>query len=106
MSSDSSVGFEVDGVPNTSQVDKQLWQLAETYTPTENNRAFAQGLLDIGATVCKPKHPECEACCFKPSCIAFSKKRVHELPAPKPKKDPSDSGRTIFMDRKKWETTA
>ncbi|WP_073603600.1 A/G-specific adenine glycosylase [Vibrio aerogenes] len=78
--------FAIDGVPNTSRVDKKLWQLAEDYTPHEQNRTFAQGLLDLGATVCKPKQPGCTVCCLQDSCLALQHDRVHELPTPKPRK--------------------
>ncbi|MGI2144019.1 hypothetical protein ACRN9S_07020 [Shewanella frigidimarina] len=61
--------FGIEGVLGTLTVDKQLWNTAETYTPTINNRQYAQGLLDMGATLCKPKSPDCEACSFTNSCI-------------------------------------
>ena len=52
--------FGIEGVPGTTQVDKRLWALAEQYTPQQQNRTFAQGLLDLGATICKPQNPQCQ----------------------------------------------
>lgn len=78
--------FGIEGVPGTTQVDKQLWALAEVYTPYTNNRSFAQGLLDMGATVCKPQNPSCESCPLQPDCNAFHTHRTAELPTPKEKK--------------------
>lgn len=93
--------FGVDGVPGTSKVDKQLWGLAETFTPTRNNRSFAQGLLDMGATVCKPKSPNCLECDFQESCLAFKSDRVDELPTPKPKKNvPTRAGQFLWIESK------
>lgn len=78
--------FEIEGVPTQSKVDKKIWQLSEDLTPNENNRQFAQGLLDIGSQVCKPKAPLCEACPFENKCAAKASGRQLELPTKKPKK--------------------
>ncbi|RUO18375.1 A/G-specific adenine glycosylase [Aliidiomarina haloalkalitolerans] len=78
--------FAIAGAPLSSAVNKQLWQLAEQFTPQNNNRAFAQGLLDLGATVCTPKKPNCNDCPLQSNCIAFQQSRVDEFPNPKPKK--------------------
>ncbi|WP_330961965.1 A/G-specific adenine glycosylase [Photobacterium sp. 53610] len=91
--------FGIEGVPGTTQVDKQLWQYAEQFTPQQHNRAFAQGLLDMGATVCKPKSPVCDDCSFQDSCVAFRTNRVAELPTPKPKKIvPTRSGQFLWIE--------
>ncbi|MDW6001985.1 A/G-specific adenine glycosylase [Vibrio mangrovi] len=91
--------FAIDGIPGTTQVDKQLWQLAETFTPETNNRSFAQGLLDIGAMVCKPKNPACEQCCFRAECLALKQSRVQDLPTPKPKKViPTKAGQFLWIE--------
>ncbi|RTE87716.1 MULTISPECIES: A/G-specific adenine glycosylase [Gammaproteobacteria] len=78
--------FAIEGVPTQSKVDKQLWDISERLTPTENNRVFAQGLLDIGAEVCKPKNPQCTNCPFSSDCEARLTGRELELPTKKPKK--------------------
>lgn len=78
--------FGIEGQPLSSKVDKQLWALAEELTPEQNNRAFAQGLLDLGATLCKPRNPDCHRCPFASHCVAHQSGREHELPTPKPKK--------------------
>lgn len=91
--------FGIEGVPGTSKVDRQLWQLAETYTPQQHNRAFAQGLLDMGATHCKPKKPLCEDCAFIDCCAAFLSQRVDQLPTAKPKKViPTKPGHFLWVE--------
>lgn len=79
--------FAIDGDPASTAVTKQLWQLAEDLTPQQQNRAFAQGLLDLGATLCTPKTPDCPRCPFLDTCMAFQQDRIDELPPPKQKKD-------------------
>jgi A/G-specific adenine glycosylase len=91
--------FGIEGIPGTTPVDKTLWHLAETYTPLQNNRAFAQGLLDIGAIVCQPKNPNCDRCCFNQTCYAFNHNRTQELPTPKPKKTlPTRAGQFLWIE--------
>ena len=90
--------FGIEGVPGTTLVDKALWQRAETYTPNTENRAFAQGLLDMGATICKPQNPDCQNCPLIDSCFAFQHQQIEHLPTPKPKKTiPTKQGQFIWL---------
>lgn len=90
--------FAIDGEPMSSRVSKQLWQFAEQLTPRHQNRAFAQGLLDLGATVCTPKKPSCRDCPLQNNCLALAQNRVDELPNPKPKKNiPLRQGHFIWQ---------
>ncbi|HSP35904.1 MAG TPA: hypothetical protein VLU46_16445, partial [Thermoanaerobaculia bacterium] len=45
-------------------------------------RAFNQGLMEIGALVCKPRNPECASCPLTRDCFAF----VHQLAGSLPRK--------------------
>lgn len=83
--------FALDGIPNTPALEKQLWAKAELLTPNHQQahpdcRAFAQGLLDLGATVCKPRQPLCELCPLAGHCQALAQNRIASLPNAKPKK--------------------
>lgn len=92
--------FGVEGVPSTSKVDKALWQLAEDYTPNQNNRRFAQGLLDLGATLCTARNPKCTECPLANHCVALHTGRVSELPTAKPKKTiPKRTGHFLWLQK-------
>lgn len=78
--------FAIEGEPSQTHIQKQLWSLAETLTPTSDNRNFAQGLLDLGATLCTPKNPDCARCPFNADCQALVQNKVSKLPTRKPKK--------------------
>lgn len=58
--------------PQTSAtaLQRQLWHLAETLLPVQNVAAYTQGLMDLGATVCKPRNPACTQCPFGADCQA------------------------------------
>lgn len=89
--------FGIAGDLASSALNKQLWQLAERYTPTQNNRSYAQGLLDLGATVCKPRQPNCNLCPLQETCNALATDRVDTLPTAKKKKQiPTKQGYFLF----------
>ena len=49
-----------------SRNEKQLWEFAQQLCPTQNLQEamprYTQGLMDLGATVCLPRKPECGRC--------------------------------------------
>jgi A/G-specific adenine glycosylase len=76
----------VDGWPGRSPIEKQLWIEAEARTPKQHAADYTQAIMDLGATLCTPKAPDCEDCPVKADCIAHRDGRTLELPTPKPKK--------------------
>jgi A/G-specific adenine glycosylase len=78
--------FGVEGYPGLSNIDKQLWAIAEREKPAGGVEAYTQGLMDLGATVCQRSKPRCNDCPLKVSCVAFTKNLQVELPTRKPKK--------------------
>ena len=44
---------------------------------------FAQALMDLGATVCRPRAPDCRACPWSDHCLAFRSGEPERFPAPK-----------------------
>jgi len=47
---------------------KNLWFLSEVLTPEENIFEYTQGIMDLGATVCISRSPNCIQCPFNQSC--------------------------------------
>lgn len=78
--------YAIEGWPGQSQIDKQLWQLATELTPNQRNADYTQAIMDIGATICKPKQPLCVACPMQSRCQALAQEKVTSIPTPKPKK--------------------
>ena len=66
--------------------EKQLWATAERLLPKKGIRIYTQALMDLGATVCT-RTPRCEACPIRPMCEARKQSRVHELPAPRRRRE-------------------
>ena len=61
----------------------EQWILAEKLLPARGIRGYTQGLMDLGATVCRRDNPLCERCPVADCCVARLEDRVHELPAPR-----------------------
>jgi A/G-specific adenine glycosylase len=61
----------------------RLWQVAERLLPRRGIRAYTQGLMDLGATVCTRAKPACERCPVARGCVARREGRIAELPAPR-----------------------
>lgn len=77
--------FLISGNPNQSQTLKTFWQTAERHQHPKNPAAYTQGLMDLGATICRPKQPKCPICPIADSCQAKQQDRIAEFPWKKPK---------------------
>jgi A/G-specific adenine glycosylase len=78
--------FGIQGYPGRSDIDKQLWEIAEREKPVGSVEAYTQGLMDLGATLCRRSKPRCGDCPLSIRCVAFDKSLQAELPTRKPKK--------------------
>lgn len=78
--------FGIEGWPGERAVENELWRLAETLLPDRDLRAYTQGLMDLGATLCTRAAPRCEACPLGEACLAHRQGRQRQLPAPRPRK--------------------
>jgi len=77
--------FGIAGYPGDKAVADALWSTAERVMPVEALQAYTQGLMDLGATLCVRKRPLCALCPVSASCMAHRERRVHEIPAPRPR---------------------
>lgn len=62
-------------------------ELATSLLPARRHiRAYTQGMMDLGATVCTPKNPKCGSCPLASGCAARKLQLTDQLPRRKPKK--------------------
>ncbi len=62
----------------------QLWQLSETLLDPDYPRDFNQALMDLGATLCRRRDPDCDKCPWQTHCCAYNQGRVEQLPMKEP----------------------
>ena len=58
---------------------------ADAMTPDHRSGDYAQALMDLGATICRPRNPDCAACPLASGCLAFASGAPEAFPAPKVK---------------------
>jgi A/G-specific adenine glycosylase len=62
---------------------KAIRAAAEATVPAGRAGDFAQAMMDLGSTVCRPKAPDCPACPINQDCAAFALGRPEDFPARK-----------------------
>jgi A/G-specific adenine glycosylase len=78
--------FGIHGDPTTRAVELRMWAYAEEALPAvgpniaDDMRSYTQGLMDLGATICKRGDPDCGVCPVRATCVALREARQHELP--------------------------
>jgi len=83
--------FRIRQHPKAARTQKRLWSIAKQLVPAQRAGTFNQALMELGATVCTPRNPDCMACPLAALCKAHAAGQQEKLPlrsAPKamPKK--------------------
>lgn len=92
------------------KASKPLWHVSDQVLDPVQPGVFNQALMDLGATVCLPRMPDCGACPWSDFCRAFQQNMQNELPmreekAPIPHKSIGvaviwNEARQILIDRR------
>ncbi len=78
--------FRIEGWTEQAQIKKMLWQLADECMPSERCAEYTQAIMDLGATCCTLKKPNCQNCPLQPHCQAFKYSEQLLYPTKKIKK--------------------
>jgi A/G-specific adenine glycosylase len=78
--------FDISEPVDSPKGDKLLWELAETHLPKKEAGDYNQALMDLGATICVPKHPRCLICPVMSLCQARANGTQDQRPVKLPKK--------------------
>ncbi len=81
--------FAERGDPARAPLADKLWQRAAELVPADNPADFNQALMELGATVCTPKKPACDACPVRELCRAHAEGSAEELPESRPAPPPT-----------------
>lgn len=79
-----------------------LKEYAAILLPTRRYGDYAQGLMDLGATVCSPRSPKCDLCPWLDACKAYDEGRMEDYPVrPAKKAKPLRKGTAfVLLDQK------
>ena len=74
--------------------------LVEAMTPADRAGDFAQAMMDLGATICRPRAPECPMCPLQEDCAARTSGTPEAFPEPKVKRArPTRHGIARWIER-------
>jgi A/G-specific adenine glycosylase len=62
--------FDVTEPARSPQSERRLWELASRHLPAGRATDYNQALMDLGATVCTPRQPDCPCCPLLEVCRA------------------------------------
>ncbi len=65
--------------PSTGEVERAVAELL----PADRPGDFNEAVMELGATICRPRSPECRRCPWRPFCRAHRQGAPERYPAPK-----------------------
>lgn len=88
--------FAIEEDVQKSRTLKKVWALAEQILPDDQPWLIVEGLIELGATVCK-RDPECKSCPLRTGCAAYRRGIQQELPKKGKKVEITSLSRTVFV---------
>lgn len=70
----------ISGEPKSIAVQSRLWEAAQRLLPASRPGDFNQAVMELGATICTPRQPECSSCPWTRHCWARQQGRQESLP--------------------------
>jgi A/G-specific adenine glycosylase len=81
--------YALQGDPQRAPFLRRIRQLAAELVPAKRPGDFNQALMELGATLCTPRAPDCSACPVASRCIAHARGLAASLPRPKRRPAPA-----------------
>jgi A/G-specific adenine glycosylase len=79
---------------------REIRKLAAAMTPPDRPGDFVQAMMDVGATICRPKKPRCGLCPLQSDCVAFASGDPEAFPAGRVKRTrPHKYGVAFWIER-------
>jgi len=66
--------------PKSPTARKRLWDRAESLLPRKRCGDFNQAMMELGATLCLPRAPNCDVCPLKRCCLARLRCLTDQIP--------------------------
>jgi len=70
----------VSGNALRGKTEGLLWRISESLIPKGHSNPFNQALMDLGATVCTPKDPQCSRCPLRNLCRGYLSGKPESYP--------------------------
>jgi A/G-specific adenine glycosylase len=79
--------FDIEELVNSTAGTHLFWAKAQQHLPKGKAADFNQALMDLGATLCSPRKPDCAACPLHVDCKSFALGNQPKRPARQTKKE-------------------
>ncbi len=93
--------YGLDAEAGSRDLARECWALAELCLPAVGGGDWNQALMELGATLCVPRSPDCPRCPLESTCAARSSGRVGELPRKKRRAAPIEVELEILIAERK-----
>jgi len=77
---------KIQSDPRDRATNTRLWSRAREILPKKQAGDFNSALMELGATICTPKNPQCLLCPVRQHCQAAAAKLQDQIPLPKKSK--------------------
>ncbi len=77
--------FAIDGHPAITAIENRLWVVADQLTPNQRVADYTQAIMDLGATLCRRRQPDCAHCPIRSGCRALQQGKQAFYPTAKAK---------------------
>ena len=78
--------YDLTAPVRSPENERQIWMLAEENLPLGRAGDYNQALMDLGATICTPKAPDCAHCPVQTDCQARAAGVQEQRPVKRPRK--------------------
>ena len=89
--------FAIEDTVGTPAVRRMIVERTQAQVPHDRPGAFANAMMEMGATMCTPKKPACLLCPVRETCRGFAKGIAAELPHKMPKKAQRVENRAVLL---------
>ena len=89
--------YAIEEEVGTPAVRRRVYDLAQALVPFDRPGAFANAMMEMGATLCTPRNPACLICPVRESCVGHVKGIAEKLPNKKKKKPQRVEKRAVLL---------
>ncbi|MBE5800478.1 MAG: A/G-specific adenine glycosylase [Clostridiales bacterium] len=89
--------YAIEDTVGTPAVRRMITEKAQALVPMDRPGAFANAMMEMGATMCTPRNPACLLCPVRESCQGFVKGIAQELPHKPQKKAQRVENRAVLL---------
>ena len=89
--------YAIKETVGTPAVRRMITERTQALVPKERPGAFANAMMEMGATMCTPRNPKCLLCPVRESCQGFAQGIAAELPVKPKKKKQRVEARAVLL---------